>query len=99
MGLSLTFEIDHKDQNKLNCQRENLREATRTQNRANQPNYSNNKLGVKGVIWREDVQKYQAYIRVNTIRHHLGYFDTVEEAKEAYSKAANKHFGSFASTE
>lgn len=87
---------DHKDRDRLNCQRENLRESTYSQNGANASVSRNNKLGVKGVHWRKN--SYTACITVNGKSIHLGNFNSVEEASAAYQNAANYYFGEFAST-
>ena len=95
-GLDTSDEIDHKDCNPRNNQISNLRPATRSQNAMNCKVRSNNKSGYKGVIWRKDLQKWQAYITVNRKRIHLGFFDDPKEAYAAYCKAARKYHGEFA---
>lgn len=76
-------EVDHIDGNKLNNKLENLRICTRRQNitffrlRTN-PN--------KGVGYRKDGlrNKWKAYITFDKKEVHLGYFDTEQEASDAY---------------
>jgi len=46
-----------------------------------------NSSGYKGVRWNSSNQKYQARIRVNGVNRSLGYFDTAEEAAQAYARA------------
>jgi hypothetical protein len=87
-------EIDHKDVSHANNSWENIRDATRSQNRCNVGPNKRNKLGVKGVYKRKN--RYIASIRVNGKLIGLGYFKTVEEASKAYENAANRHFGEFA---
>jgi len=88
---------DHADGDTFNNQRSNLRVATNTQNNVNSRVYKNNKLGVKGV--RQTKRgKFEARIRVNKKLITLGYFDTSEEAHEAYVTAAKKHHGEFANS-
>ena len=41
-------------------------------------------------------EKYQAYISISSKFKHLGYFNTLEEAAEAYNKKARELFGKFA---
>jgi hypothetical protein len=97
MGLNLEgMQVDHKDQNKLNNKRNNIRLATRSQNGANRKVLSNNKLGIKGVYFREELGKYVASIRVNKKLIHLGYFTDKNEASNVYNQAAIKYFGEFA---
>jgi len=82
--------IDHingiKDDNCLL----NLREATRSENLANQFR----KDGLKGV-WRNR-KRWSARINKDGVRHHLGNFLTPELAHAAYCKAAKSMFGEFA---
>lgn len=90
-------EIDHKDRNVINNKWENLREANRQENSRNIKVRSHNKLGVKGVSQIKN--KYKAVINIGEGKDkYLGYFDTIEEAKEAYNDAALKYFGQFAKT-
>ena len=56
-----------------------------------------NKLGARG-IWLSKSDRYVAQIRVMGKLRYLGSFDTVDDAKAAYKKAAKKHFGEFAQT-
>jgi len=86
---------DHKDGNKLNCRRSNLRGATSAQNKANTGPRKTNKLGVKGV-GRWPNGRYTARITVNRKQIHLGYFDTIQEASDAYFEAAKRYYGEFA---
>ena len=74
-----TKQIDHIDRNRLNNNINNLRVLTNQQNQFNRIN--------RGYIWNEASKKYQAYIRVNKILKSLGYFQTEEEAHQAYLDA------------
>ena len=94
MGLDLSKLTDHKDCNKTNNRRSNLREATKSQNGMNSK--SNNKSGYKGVTWNKAMQKWQAQIQINGRSIHLGYYDYAEQAHLYYCIAAIKHFGEFA---
>lgn len=72
----------------------NLRLATSTQNQQNKAGYGQYP---KGVTWRDRIEKpFQAKIRVNGDRIHLGSFATVEEASNAYKQAAIRYHGEFA---
>lgn len=96
MGLSLDNDIDHEDGDRMNCQRDNLRVATRSQNQGNRKLQSNNTTGFKGVSKFKGRNKWFARITVNGKYNHLGSFDTPEDAHAAYCKAATEHFGEFA---
>ena len=89
-------EIDHRDRNRRNNAFENLRQATRNQNACNHKRRRDNKSGVRGVDWRECKGKWRAHIQHNGRSHHLGYFDSIEDAAEARSAAALRMFGDFA---
>jgi len=87
-------QLDHKNTNKMDNRIENLREATSSQNGANQRLNVRNTSGVKGVHFRHG-HPY-ATIRVEGRTIWLGDFNTVAEAAEAYRLAAIKYFGEFA---
>ena len=87
--------IDHKDNDKTNDRWNNLREASRTQNRVNCKIRCDNKVGYKGVHFKRK-NYYQATITVQKKRLNLGFFKTAVEAHAAYQKAALRHFGEFA---
>lgn len=88
--------VDHKDNNGLNNQRENLRLASGSQNKANCAKYSNNTSGYKGVTLRKERNTWRAQIRVNNKLIILGCFVDKEEAARAHDKAALLYFGEFA---
>ena len=77
-------QIDHFDNDKKNNNIENLRIVTHSEN-------GQNKVTTKGYTWNKQEQKYHAKIRVNYKQHHLGTYDTAEEAREAYLIAKNKY--------
>lgn len=88
-------DVDHinrlRDDNRLS----NLRDATSVQNRQNTGIRSDNTSGHKGV-WRA-AKRWRASIEANGVSTHLGYFDTKDEAGEAYRSAAQRLHGEFAS--
>lgn len=91
-----TGEIDHIDGDRANNRIANLRVATRSQNLANRPVRKDCKSGHKGVYWSQDRRKWRAVIRVDGKVHHLGGYDTKEEAGKAYAAGALKYYGEFA---
>lgn len=88
--------LDHKDGNRQNDRWNNLREATREQNKANCLRYKNNKSGHKGVTWHKQHKKWYATIQKNKKPRFLGLFNTKQAAYSAYKTAAKKYFGEFA---
>lgn len=87
---------DHIDRNGLNNRRDNLRPATRGQNGVNVGLRPDNASGFKGVSVHKASGKWQAGIRVDGKRSHLGLYGSPAEAAAAYDRAALKHFGLFA---
>lgn len=79
-------EIDHINQNRTDNRICNLRVVTRAQNLMNKTTYKSNTSGSPGVTWHKRVMKWQSRISKKTIRIHLGYFDSYEDAVECYSK-------------
>lgn len=96
VGLSQAVQIDHKDRNKLNCRRNNLREATNEQNQMNGNVHSNNLLGIRGIYYRKKYQRYEVRIQVNKTPIYIGSFIVLEEAIQARSNAEKKYFKDFA---
>lgn len=93
-----TLHVDHKDGDGLNNRRDNLREATRSQNMWNQGVRKNNSSGFKGVHWHSLVGKWRSEITQNGEKMVLGYFDTAESAAAAYALANANLRGEFART-
>ena len=89
-------DVDHINGNKLDNRKSNLRLCNRSQNCMNRGKPSNNSSGFKGVSFDKQKQKYHAYIKLNYKREHIGYFDTAEEAHQAYCKRASELHKDFA---
>jgi len=85
------FEVDHINMNTLDNRKINLRICTKAQNRQNRSMYKNNPSGYKGVTFNKSKNKWMGRISENKKYHFLGYFDTPEEAYEAYCKASKKY--------
>jgi len=73
-------EIDHINQDPTDNRIENLRNVTHAENQKNRTLQENNTTGYVGVYFYKSRNKYTAEARVNGVRKHLGYYDTVEEA-------------------
>jgi len=88
----LPIEIDHINHNKSDNRICNLRECTRSQNRAN--TLPRGRCKYKGVCLNGN--KYQAQICHNNKQYFLGRFDTPELAALAYNAKAIELHGEFA---
>lgn len=73
----------------------NLRPATYRENALNRPALSRNQLGIKGVCYRKQTNRYRASISINGRLRELGNYHTAEEASLAYKSAAEKYHGEF----
>lgn len=94
--LTGAVKTDHKNGNKLDNQRSNLRPASNSQNASNRRKTNCATTSkFKGVTWRKDIEKWQAQIR-NGRYIYLGVFTSDTDAAQAYDNAAIKLFGSFA---
>lgn len=89
-------ELDHKNNNQLDDDIENLRLATRIDNVRNRKKTSNNKSGYKGVFIRKDTGAICARIGLHGKSIYLGQFENIEDAHKAYMKAAQELYGEFA---
>lgn len=92
-----TNNTDHKDRDKMNNRKSNLRKCNQFQNAMNKsPRKKTSKH--KGVYWIERSHKWHAGIRYNNIRKSLGYFDNEELAARAYDEVAIEYHKEFACT-
>lgn len=85
--------VDHKNGDTLDNRKNNLRLATRQQQAINRGMRSDNKSGYKGVYWLNYANKWRAQIKHNGKRISLGVYENVEDAAEAYEKAAIEYHG------
>lgn len=91
-----SFQIDHVDGDKQNNAWSNLRKASPSDNKANCPAYRTNPTGLKGAYWYPRLAKWVAKIRRDGHLYHLGYFETKEQAHDAYAQAAKAIYREFA---
>lgn len=84
------YDIDHINGDKSDNRECNLRSVTHSENQQNRvaPSRSN-KTGVLGV--QQNGNRYSASISINGTCKRLGFFDTKEEAHEAYLIAKRQH--------
>ncbi len=87
------FLIDHKNLNPLDNRRSNLRAATNSQNIQNSRLRTTSTTGLKGA--HRFKGKFVSSVKHNGKSHHLGVFNTAQEAHAAYCEAAKRMFGEF----
>jgi len=88
--------IDHANGNSFDNRIENLRECDDSQNQHNSRLPKSNTSGIKGVDWCKQKQKWRGRIAVDGLEIHVGFFTTIDEAKEAMSATRAKLHGLFA---
>lgn len=85
--------VDHRNGNRLDNRRANIRLATRSQNNANRRGWS--RFGFKGVK-RQANGRFTAILQVDGRSLSFGTYGDAEQAALAYDRAALEHFGEFA---
>lgn len=88
--------VDHKNGDKLDNRRSNLRLATHSQNMQNRHVSTLKKSTQYKGVSKSSRYRWTATIKVNGKQISLGNFDTPEEAHAAYCEAAAKYHGEFA---
>lgn len=89
-------EADHEDCDPSNDRWVNLRPASSSNNKWNTRVSKNNRVGLKGAFWCKQTRRWRSQIMCNGVLHHLGRFDTADEAHAAYGAKASELFGNFA---
>jgi len=92
-GVSDGMQVDHINHDTLDNRRENLRIVTPSQNGMNRGVYSSNKLGVKGVT--RHGSGFRAQVVVGGKLVYQKAFRTLQEAKDAYEREAQKYHGEY----
>ena len=87
--------MDHINNDRLDNNVKNLRFASSQENNRNRQVSSNNSSGTKGVCWQKQHKKWHASIMLNGKLIHIGYHNSLEEAKIARQKKAKQLFGEF----
>jgi hypothetical protein len=87
-------QVDHRDLNRLNNQKSNLRICNQSQNEMNKNIRRDNTTGYRGISLNGN--KYiRARINVGGRQIHLGYFPDLISAAQARDTATKKYFGEF----
>ena len=90
--------VDHKDQDGLNNQRENLRECSSSESQMNRGVFKNNVTGLKGVWFFPEARGTKKYIArgwVGGRMFSLGAYMSAAEAHQAYVAWAKVAHGEF----
>lgn len=82
------YTVDHKNGNGLDNRGCNLRHYSSTQQAMNRGIRKDNTTGFKGVHLKKSSNRFGARIVAEGRRLELGFFDTPQEAGEAYEKAS-----------
>lgn len=72
--------VDHINGNPFDNRKTNLRVCSQSENVLNKSFMSNNTSGFIGVSYRKDRERWDPEIRLQSVRCHLGYTKTCEEA-------------------
>ena len=84
------LEGDHRNRNRLDNRRGNLRVVTRAENRQNRSSRVVATSSHRGVYWKAAGQKWAATITVGGKRFHLGYFTNEDDAHKAAQEARSR---------
>jgi hypothetical protein len=89
-------QLDHINMDSSDNRIENLRVATSSENACNRKLFSSNTSGCKGVSWHKRQARWFAYVDVGNKRKSIGYFDDIESANLAATKARDLYHGLYA---
>lgn len=85
------FEVDHKNRDRLDYRRGNLRVVTRAQNNQNVGSYPNTTSRFRGVYWHKQRGKWYARATIGGVHHSLGLHDREEDAGAAAAAFRAEH--------
>lgn len=87
------FVVDHKNREKLDNRRSNLRVVTQQENNQNLSVRSDNTSGVPGVFFDKRAKRWRAQICKGGKTTHVGIFDCFDDAVAARKEAEEKIYG------
>lgn len=97
--------VDHKDGDRANNRRSNLRICTNSENRINKGIISTNTSGHTGIYWNKSRRKWIAQIGYGINEKtskkkciYLGSYDDIKDAIQAREDAEKKYYGEFSYT-
>ncbi|MBA4496312.1 HNH endonuclease [Paenactinomyces guangxiensis] len=86
--------VDHRNGNRQDNRRCNLRVATHQENQRNRRG-SHAASGYRNVYYMKSRDKYQVRLKINGKMKNFGYYKDVEEANKVAYEARAKYFGEF----
>lgn len=92
-SLSVGEEVDHKNRNRMDATRDNIRLSTSAQNKHNRGLQSNNVSGFRGVGWDKRMSSWKSNIKHKGKVYFIGHYETREEAGIAWNHEASCLFG------
>lgn len=98
LGVPDGLHVDHEDGNGLNCQKANMRYASRVQNAWNTRPNKNSLSGFRGVAKSASPAGWRASIGVDGSKRIIGIFETAEQAARVFDVAARHYHGEYAWT-
>lgn len=79
--------VDHINHDTLDNRRSNLRVVTDAQNLQNRKGArKDSKSGIRGVYWNSQLNKWQAYVRLDKKLIHVGVFENINDAASCVSR-------------
>jgi len=78
------FLVDHINGDRKDNRIENLRKVTSSQNLSNMK--CKKKSGLMGAYYDKTNKRWKSQIKMNKVLHHLGWFNTEQDAHDAYMK-------------
>lgn len=96
LGRGRLLQVDHRNHNKLDNRKSNLRLCTYSQQQHNRLPCKNMTSIYKGVCWNKGVKKWMAQIKLNMKVHYIGCFVVEKDAARAYDNKAKELHGEFA---
>ena len=88
--------VDHRNRDKLDNRRGNLRVCTQAENTYNSVKQRRNKSGYLGVHWHKGAGKWSAEVHKQGEKYYLGLFSDKEDAARMYNFWAADLFGEYA---
>ena len=78
-------QIDHKNQNRLDNRRCNLRLATKAENMMNRGAPKHSTSGYKCISWSNTKNKWRVQITFQGKKYEFGYYEDIEKALQVYN--------------